>query len=149
MTDEIWKDIPRYEGYYQVSNLGRVKSLRRKVRNKQGFCYKRERILKPAQLKQSGHLYVNLCKDCECKPFKVHFLVLLSFVGPRPEGMESRHFPDRNPTNNCLENLSYATKTQNQRDRKKHGTGADRQPREWVNGLYVFTKAKNKGWKRQ
>lgn len=56
------------------------------------------------------------------KRFLVHHLVLTAFVGPCPDGMECRHFPDRNPANNRLENLQWGTRTENQRDRCQHGT---------------------------
>mgnify|MGYP002780477625 CR=1 FL=1 len=52
----------------------------------------------------------------------VHTLVLEAFVGPCPPGMECRHFPDRDPTNNNLTNLSWGTRSRNQRDRNAHGT---------------------------
>jgi hypothetical protein len=54
--------------------------------------------------------------------FLVHKLVLLAFVGPCPPGMEARHFPDRTPHNNRLENLSWATPKQNNADKIIHGT---------------------------
>lgn len=56
------------------------------------------------------------------KSIRVHHLVLLAFVGPRPPGMLARHFPDRTPTNNSLANLSWGTNSQNQMDRVTHGT---------------------------
>jgi hypothetical protein len=55
------------------------------------------------------------------KTFGVAGLVLLAFVGPKPEGMVIRHFPDRNIENNCLENLSYGTPKQNGEDMVVHG----------------------------
>jgi hypothetical protein len=70
-----------------------------------------------------GHLFVILSKPgSKIKQFSIHRLVLTAFVGPCPEGMVGRHFPDRNPANNHLENLSWATRTVNQRDRIFHGT---------------------------
>lgn len=67
-----------------------------------------------------GHLTVVLCPG-RCTRF-VHRLVLEAFVGPRPEGMECRHFPDRDPANNCLENLQWGTRQQNSADSITHGT---------------------------
>jgi hypothetical protein len=52
----------------------------------------------------------------------VHSLVLEAFVGPRPDGMQCRHFPDRNPTNNRVSNLSWGTPLENANDRRVHGT---------------------------
>lgn len=51
-----------------------------------------------------------------------HRLVLEAFVGPCPEGMEARHYPDRDPTNNKLDNLSWANHIENEKDKEKHGT---------------------------
>ncbi len=112
---EIWKDIPGYVGKYQVSNLGRVKSLERKVRSinwytkKEFFKTVHERILKPAP-SNSGHLYVVLGHGEAGKP--VHQLVMKAFVGEAPQGMEVRHL-NGNPTDNRLENLQYGTRTEN------------------------------------
>ena len=75
------------------------------------------RILLPTK-HHSGHLYVSIRGVRRY----VHQLVLEAFVGPRPEGMESRHFPDRDPANNRVENLSWGTHQQNIRDQKVHGT---------------------------
>jgi hypothetical protein len=72
----------------------------------------------------SGHLRVRLkpSSSGRSKFPAVHRLVLEAFVGPCPEGKEARHFPDRDPRNNRLDNLSWATRTTNQRDRDFHGT---------------------------
>lgn len=67
-----------------------------------------------------GHLRVTLCPGS--KRFLVHHLVLLAFVGQCPPGMECRHFPDPNPANNAVTNISWTTRLVNQRDRFAHGT---------------------------
>ena len=116
MAEEVWKDIPGYEGKYQVSNLGRVKSLERKVRGVNHYTGKDffrtipERILRPGKSCKSGHVSVVLGHGERGKP--VHQLVMLAFVGPPPVGMEVRHL-NGNPTDNRLENLSYGTRTEN------------------------------------
>lgn len=56
------------------------------------------------------------------KVVRVHTLILLAFVGPPPDGMECRHFPDRDPTNNKIENLSWGTRQQNVDDKILQGT---------------------------
>ena len=56
------------------------------------------------------------------RSYFVHRLVLLTFVGPRPAGMVVRHFPDRNPNNNCLSNIQYGTPKENSADQLFHGT---------------------------
>lgn len=112
---EIWKDVPGYEGRYQVSNMGRVKSLERKVRSVNWYSHKefwrtvKERILRPGPVK-TGHLYVVLGHGEAGIP--VHQLVMRAFVGELPEGMEVRHL-NGNPKDNRLENLKYGTRTEN------------------------------------
>ena len=118
LPSEVWKDIPGYEGYYQASSLGRIKSLSRFCqRNPTGYTSK-ERILKPQKLR-TGHLYVNLMSGTKAY---IHRLILESFVGPCPKGMECRHFPDQDPMNNKLENLSWTTRKKNTKDRIHNGT---------------------------
>ncbi len=69
----------------------------------------------------SGHLRVRLYPGKQLR-HQVHRLVLEAFVGPCPQGMEARHFPDRNPENNNLSNPSWSTRQVNQSDRVVHGT---------------------------
>ena len=113
--EEVWKDIPGYEGSYQVSTLGRVKSLPRVV---QIPCYGTrtlsEKMLRLSRC-TSGHLYVNLRKDGSTHHSEIHRLVMLAFVGPCPPGMEVCH-NDSNPQNNRLDNLRYDTHLNNQID---------------------------------
>lgn len=78
-----------------------------------------ERILKPI-LGNNGYLFVGL-KQHNNIPSLIHRLVLETFVGPCPKDMECRHL-DGNPKNNCLENLRWGTRYENQQDSIKHGT---------------------------
>ena len=123
---EVWKDVIGYEGYYQVSSLGRIKSVERLVLYKEDYsgpAYKRvrERMLKLTE-HQSGHLYVNLCKNSIVTRFFVHTLVLTAFVGKRPKGLECRHYPDRDPGNNKIQNLQWSDHFTNLSDREEQGT---------------------------
>lgn len=99
MTEE-WKQIPDYHDY-EVSNLGRVRSTK----------YGSPRMLKPRRKKRG---YYNIClrRDNKSRNFDIHYLVLLAFVGPRPEGLFVLH-GDHNPSNNRLSNLKYGTPSQN------------------------------------
>ena len=72
-----------------------------------------------------GRLIVNLNNENGGKTFTVSRLVLLSFIGPCPEGMECCHFPDPNPKNNQLKNLRWGTHNSNEGDKKVHGTSND------------------------
>lgn len=69
-----------------------------------------------------GYVVTTLSYKTRSYPFCVHRLVLLAFVGPCPEGMETRHYPDRTRTNNRLSNLSWGTVSENRQDRTEHGT---------------------------
>ena len=104
---EIWKDIKGYEGLYQVSNLGNVKSLRRKVYNH----YIKERLLNPVIIKK-GYLQIKLRKENNYKHFKVHRLVAQAFI-PNPEGKPIVHHKDHNTLNNIYSNLEWATPQEN------------------------------------
>ncbi|NLB17419.1 MAG: HNH endonuclease, partial [Syntrophomonadaceae bacterium] len=110
MCNEIWKDIPGYEGEYQASTFGRIKSVKRKVISKNWYTgnpfYRTvpERILKPGRFCKSGHVSVVLRKGTSGKP--VHQLILRTFIGEVPQDMEVLHI-NGNPTDNCLSNLRY------------------------------------------
>jgi hypothetical protein len=86
---EIWKPVVGYEGFYEISNLGRVKSLSRFVnRSRGGKQLKKERILIPSI---GRYLKVSLSKRGIIKNERVHKLVATSFIGPRPNGMVIDH----------------------------------------------------------
>lgn len=113
MTEEIWKAVVGHELKYEVSNLGRVRSLARFVRgqHKCGTEWLRAvapRILKPGS-SPSGHVTVAIGKgNSRC----VHQLVLEAFVGPRPEGYDTLHL-NHTPNDNRLVNLRYGTRSEN------------------------------------
>lgn len=108
---EIWKDIPGYEGRYQASSEGRIRSVDRRVRIAHGATrLVRGRVLKPAATRRNPHLYVILGHKANGSP--VHQLVAETFLGPRPEGLDVRHL-DGNPTNNRAENLAYGSRSEN------------------------------------
>lgn len=108
MKGEIWKDIEEYEGKYQVSNMGRVKSLERTVRcGLNGGCYRTipERIIKPIK-DNYGYLVVNLWEDGKKKTCKVHRLVATAFL-PNPENLPCINHRDENKRNNLAQNLEW------------------------------------------
>jgi hypothetical protein len=125
---EVWKNVPGYEGYYQVSDQGRVKSLPRIVPMRDGRKYTvSEKYLK--QKMTGRYLTVVLCKSGVEETRLVHQLVLLGHVGPCPDGMECRHY-DGKCTNNCLTNLRWGTRKENAADRERHGTNRGQAPGE-------------------
>lgn len=116
IIDEIWKDVivdreqeEKYIGLYQVSNLGRVRSLDRM--GKRGKLRKGKMII-PGESKQ-GYRQVALCKDGKMKQYKVHRLVLLAFdYGNYFVGAEVNH-KDENPRNNSLDNIEWCSSKYN------------------------------------
>ena len=104
LDGEQWRDIVGYEGSYQISSLGRVKSLERTILAKNGQRqHIRSRILKPVSRSYNGYPTVAL-NDGKTRLRYIHDLMLTAFVGARPDGMECRHLNDI-PTDNRLENL--------------------------------------------
>ncbi len=106
--EEIWKDIPGYEGRYQVSDLGNVRSVRLMRFGKV--------LMKKPEVHYSGYLYHklwNLGHKGRRKIF-VHRLVASAFM-PNPEDKEIVNHLDRNRKNNCLSNLEWATASENVR----------------------------------
>lgn len=121
-TIERWRDVPNYEGYYRVSDLGRVKSVTRIVRHNCGGPKRVKGQMKKIRVVDAGgHLGLFLYKNGKRKHFFVHTLVLIAFVGPCPKNMECRHL-DGDPTNNRLDNIKWDTPKNNQQDRFIHGT---------------------------
>ncbi len=111
---EVWKDIEGYEGYYQVSNLGRVKSLRVKKyshKQKQPIDVFRERILNP-YFNTKKYLFVDLKKGGKRKTQQVHRLVAKAFI-PNPDDLPQVNHKDENKQNNCANNLEWCTNQYN------------------------------------
>lgn len=113
LINEIWKDIPNYEGLYQVSNLGRVKSLER-LNEKNGNQLLKERLLKIIVNKyRLNYCQVGLSKNRKVKMYKVHRLVLSTFNPiENMENLQVGH-KDGNPQNNSLDNLYWCTPKEN------------------------------------
>lgn len=101
---EVWKDIIGYEGKYQVSNLGRIKSLPRNTKNQ--FAYKE--IIKKQMTDKDGYAIVGLDK----KMYKVHRLVANAFI-PKISGKEIINHKDGNKQNNIVDNLEWCTNQEN------------------------------------
>lgn len=117
---EEWRPVVGFEGLYEVSDQGRVRSLDRLVRSEcalRGYPRRvRGRLLAP-QKHSAGYLQVALCGELRL----VHAVVLGAFVGPRPAGKECAHC-DGDKHNNRLGNLAYKTHVENVADRTAHGT---------------------------
>lgn len=120
LPGEVWKDVLGYEGFYQASNMGRVKSLPRTVRMVDGRKYTvRGKVLKDRSICE----YRVVCLSKGGREFLglVHRLVLLAFRGAPKEGQECRHL-NGDRTDNRLKNLMWGTPLEQARDRERHGT---------------------------
>lgn len=108
--EEIWRDIKEYEGLYQISNLGRVKSLERVSKHTKGYMvHYKEKILTPTSEK-NGYARVILTKNgtSKCTHHSVHRLVAKAFL-PNPKNLPEVNHIDEDKINNCVDNLEWCT----------------------------------------
>lgn len=117
---EVWKDIAGYEGLYQVSDLGRVKSLDRYVDYGKTTALRKGRILKPGKA-TGGYLQVELWKSGASSTKLIHRLVAEAFV-PNGENLSEVNHKDENKENNSADNLEWCSRKYN----INYGTGNDR-----------------------
>lgn len=108
--EEIWKDVVGYEGLYQVSNLGRVRSCDRKTRNRNGVVTKRGRLL--SFFYYGGYLNVSLCMGGNKQNKKIHRLVAEAFIA-NPNNYPIINHKDENKLNNNANNLEWCTYSYN------------------------------------
>jgi hypothetical protein len=134
MIDREWKPIEGYEGLYEVSNLGEVKSLERL--DSRGH-HRKEKLQKP-QKDSNGYLFVNLYKDGIKKPFLIHRLVYSAFVDEIPPKWDINHL-DENKENNHLENLEACSHGDNMR----WGTGIARMTAALSKAVQALNKSTN------
>ena len=125
MTEEIWCPIKGYEGLYQVSDKGSVKSI----------GYGKERILKPGRIK-TGYLRVNLCKNGEKKNWLVHRIVAQAFI-PNPDNLPEVNHKDEDKENNSVQNLEWCDRKYNQ----NYGTGIQRMAENKSKPVIQYTKS--------
>lgn len=111
-VEEIWKPVVGYEGFYEVSNLGRIKRVGAVPGATPG------RILKPGKCKQ--YRAVTLSMNGQLAYFTVHSIVAAAFIGPRPTNYEINHKNGRT-TDNRIDNLEYVTQEENRLHAKRMG----------------------------
>ena len=112
LEGEAWRAVPGWAGMYEVSDLGRVRSLRR---------YRcKGRILRFGTT-HNGYLTATFSGNGRREARTVHRIVAEAFIGPRPADMHTCHI-DGDQTNNAVTNLRYATQAENERDKRRHGT---------------------------
>lgn len=120
--EEIWKDIPNFEGYYQMSNLCRVRSVDRYVMHyPDGFALRKGKIIQQHINKNTGYTSVTLKKEGKQTNKLIHRLMYETFIGEIPEGMQVNHI-DEDKTNNKLSNLNLMSP----KDNINWGTGMER-----------------------
>ena len=118
---EIWRDVEGYEGLYQVSNYGRVKSLEREIVYKDGRKKMLQERILHIFLNELGYYHVMLSKNGTPKRYKVHRLVAKAFI-PNPSNLPIINHKDENPKNNNTENLEWCDQKYN----VNYGTAIER-----------------------
>ena len=110
--NEVWKDIIGYEGFYQVSNMGRVRSLDRDIIDKNGIVYSLKGSMREVSSSSRGYQDIGLSKDGEQKTFFIHRLVAESFI-PNPKSLPIVNHIDGDKRNNVVTNLEWVNNSQN------------------------------------
>jgi hypothetical protein len=108
---EIWKDIEGYDGYYQISNFGRVKSLSRKSYNGKGYFNSKEKFLKH-RATNKGYYNYSLTKNNKTIDFLAHRLIAVAFID-NPLNKKTVNHKDSVRTNNSISNLEWASHREN------------------------------------
>ena len=151
--EEIWKDIPNYEGYYQASNLGRIKSLSRIVLRKGKYPFmSKEKVLKPALI-PLGYYQIVLHKNGIKKGKSIHSLVAESFLNHKPNGhklvVNHKNF---NREDNRVENLEIITNRENT-NKKRFKSSSEyvgvnwcKRVNKWTAQIWVNGKKKHLGY---
>lgn len=143
LEGEIWLPIKGYEGYYKISNKGRILAERRFLTRKNGvkqFC--KEQIVQAKSLINSGYFIVNLIKERELKHFLIHRLVAEHFID-NPNNYEQVNHKDENKLNNDVNNLEWCDRFYN----ANYGTNQERRIRTRLknnNGKYGYKQKKNR-----
>ena len=147
--EEIWKEVPGYEGYYEVSDQGRVRSLDREKWSGKSFYILKGRILKPKL--SNGYKIVSLTLCGKTKTFSVHQLVAISFLKHIPDGFKIvvDHI-DNNKLNNKVDNLQLVTVRYNVSKDKKGSskyTGVcwNKRENKWVSCIRINGEQKRLG----
>jgi len=151
MQEEIWKDIPDYEGLYQVSNLGNVRSLDRLVKNNRATFIRKGKVLK---FNVSGCNYkkVGIGSGSKYKKVRVHKLVAQAFLNhKKDDGYVVDHI-NGDKYDNRLENLQLITQRENTSKDKKNGTSKYTgvswcsYMKRWKSGIKINGKQKHLGY---
>lgn len=125
---EEWKPVVGFEGYYEVSSLGRVRSVERAVIDKRGRRRMYPAMMLATYLNCHGRVLIGLWRDNRINRMSVHRLVAMAFL-PNPDNLPEVNHKDENPQNNRVDNLEWCTHFYNQ----NYGTRVERTSRKlWV-----------------
>lgn len=148
---EIFKDIKGYEGLYQISNFGNVKSLSRTTLKCNKFMTSKDIILKP-YINSTGYYVVGLHKNKKQKTLKTHQLVAITFLNHSPCGYKYViNHKDLNKLNNHIDNLEIVTQRENANHKhlnsssKYTGVSLDKNTNKWVSNIWINGKLKYLG----
>lgn len=152
MENEIWRDIPEYEGYYQISSFGRVKSLDRvTTRNNGEKFHWKERYLKLRKNKK-GYYIASLNKNNIQRKREVHQLMAMAFLNHKPCGHKLVvNHKNLNPSDNRLENLEIVTNRENtiinnrKTSSKYLGVSWSKNAKKWISVIVINKKRKYLG----
>ena len=128
---EIWKDYKDYEGLYQASNLGRMRSLDRWVSKNGSMQFIKGRILK-LRTDKCGYLHVVLSKNNKVKAYLVHRIIAETFL-PNTDNLPQVNHKDENKLNNVVSNLEWCTHEYN----VNYGTRNERMSKNLTNNIYT------------
>lgn len=136
---EIWKDVKGYEGLYQISNMGRLRSLDRVITTKAGWTQtKRGQIINISCVQNSGYYATCLHKNGKSKTKLLHRLVAEAFCD-KPDGCDYVNHKDENKLNNNYDNLEWCTAKYN----NNYGTCSERGAETQRRGFYQMDMAGN------
>tara|TARA_R110000868_G_scaffold94593_2_gene260941 strand:- start:342 stop:770 length:429 start_codon:yes stop_codon:yes gene_type:complete len=110
---DIFEDLKDYEGYYQINPLGKIKNIKKESRRKVNHIM--------AEINVKGYLYVCLSKDGKSKRFAIHRLVAIQYI-PNTENKQTVDHIDRNKSNNNLNNLRWATMSEQNKNTSRNVT---------------------------
>jgi len=118
--NEIWRQIRGYEGLYEVSSEGRIRTEYRLHRNQNKKTWYKDPIIRKPFVHKNGYLFVTLSKDNRVKGFSVHRLVGQAFI-PNPKKKPQINHKDLNRANNNAENLEWMTNRENSMHSRRNG----------------------------
>ena len=143
IQDEVWKDIEGYEGLYQVSTCGNIKSLAKPRKNGNGRSYTQKEKLLKQTFTSTGYKKVELYKDGKRKGFKVHRLVAIAFI-PNPDNKPEVNHIDGNKINNNIDNLEWVTSSENSIHAYETGLSPNKKELDEIRIIELYNKGASK-----